>query len=39
MKHVVENCTQLRVINLGYIHVSDENRELFSRRGIQFVHY
>jgi F-box and leucine-rich repeat protein 2/20 len=33
VKHVVENCTQLREINLGDIHVSDENRELFSSRG------
>ncbi|KEH25247.1 putative leucine-rich repeat domain, L domain-containing protein [Medicago truncatula] len=33
VEHVVENCTQLREINLGDIDVSDENRELLLRRG------
>ncbi|RHN45506.1 putative leucine-rich repeat domain, L domain-containing protein [Medicago truncatula] len=33
VKHVLENCTQLREINLRYIHVSDKTRKLFSRRG------
>ena len=31
--HVVENCTQLREINLGHFHLSEENRELFSLCG------
>jgi len=33
VKHVVENCTQLKEIYLGDFHISDKNRELFSRRG------
>ncbi|KEH25433.1 putative leucine-rich repeat domain, L domain-containing protein [Medicago truncatula] len=33
VKHVVENCTQLKEIYLGDFHISDKNRELFSRHG------
>lgn len=33
VKHVVENCTQLKEIYLVDFHISDRIRELFSRRG------
>jgi len=33
VKHVIENCTQLREINLAGLHLSDRNKKLFSRHG------
>ncbi|KEH25281.1 putative F-box domain, leucine-rich repeat domain, L domain-containing protein [Medicago truncatula] len=38
-KHVVENCTQLREMYLRGCHLSDEIRELFSRRGCLLYMY
>jgi F-box and leucine-rich repeat protein 2/20 len=39
VKHVVENCTQLRKVYLGGFHISNEIRELFSRRGCLLFKY
>jgi F-box/leucine-rich repeat protein 2/20 len=33
LKHVIENCKQLREINVMDIHFSDKNWKLFSRHG------
>jgi hypothetical protein len=33
VKHVAENCTQLREVSLDYLHLSEINREFFLRHG------